>query len=160
MARATTNSQLFLNDGTGKHIAVATSTWKTKAIDMSETRRLSVTAAFQGGFTGTLVVEGTDEPGECSVGGVGNVSIPTGNAVDIAGAGVQPGKNGVSGALYWTPVQSGTVSVTNSTQLVQIGMNDVNHRWIRITFNKGLGLAAVGSAVGSGVQLFITCKNT
>jgi hypothetical protein len=149
MARTTTNDKLLLNDGRGNLSDIATGIFQTKAIDMSERRRLSLTASFGGGFTGTLLIEGTDELGNCSV------AVGTGAGVAMAGAGAQPGINGVSGAKYWTALPSGTVLVTNSTTSLQTQLNDVNCRWIRVSFNKG-----VTTAIGSGtIELFITAKN-
>lgn len=159
MAKTTTNDQLFINDGRGVALPIATGVFQTKAIDMSERRRLSVTADFTGGFTGTLVVEGTDEIGNCSISG-DSILRPTGASIAWAGAGSQPGSNGMSGAKYWTPVPSGTVGITNSTTFIQFQMNEVNTRWIRLNFNKGI-TSAIGSAVGTGaIALFITAKST
>lgn len=154
MARSTTNDQLFLNDGTGQALPIATGVWQTKAIDMQERRRLSVTANFLGGFTGIFAVQGTDELNNCAI------QYGTGPSVAWAGAGTQPGQNGFTGALCWSNLLPGVVSVTNSTTIVRIDLSEVNTRWIRFVFNPGI-TTAIGSAVGTGaVQLFFTAKNT
>lgn len=156
MARTTTNDQLFLNDGTGKLSPIATGIYQSKAIDMSERRRLSITAGFNGGFTGTLLVEGTDELGNCAMGGAESILRATGASIAWAGAGAQPGQNGMSGAKYWNALPSGTVNITNATNSVLVTLNDVNCRWIRVNFNKGVTVA-----IGSGtIELFVTAKNT
>lgn len=156
MARATTNDQLFINDGLGQLLPIATGIFQTKAVDMSERRRLSLTANFSSGYTGTLLIEGTDEIGNCEMGGKGGIVLATGASIAWAGAGPQPGNNGMSGAKYWLPIPSGTVAITNTTGVIQVMVNDVNCRWIRLNFNKG-----VVAAIGSGpIELFITAKNT
>ena len=148
MARTTTNDKLLLNDGRGNLSDIATGIFATKAVDMSERRRLSLTAGFGGGYTGTLLIEGTDELGSCSV------AQGTGAGVPMAGAGSQPGTNGVTGAKYWTALPSGTINITNSTTNLQVQLNDLNCRWVRISFNKN-----VAAGIGSGViELFITAK--
>lgn len=155
MARTTTNDKLLLNDGRGNLSEIGTGIFQTKAIDMSERRRLSITAGFGGGFTGTLLVEGTDELGNCSIAG-GGILAATGASIAMAGAGAQPGVNGMSGAKYWSTIPSGTIAVTNSTQGFIVQFNDVNCRWLRLNFNKN-----VVTAIGSGtIELFVTAKNT
>lgn len=158
MARSTINDQLFLNDGRGRAVAIATGTFHTKAIDMSERRRLSVTANFAGGFTGIFLVQGTDEVGNCSLGA--DVLAATGACVAWVGAGQQPGQNGYSGAKYWNTIPSGALAITNATNSVLLSFTEVSSRWIRLVFNDGI-TTAIGSAVGSGsIELFITAKNT
>jgi hypothetical protein len=141
---------------------IQTGTFVTKAIDIEFIRRLSVTVAVQGttgliggGFSGTLVVQGTDEiPG--NYGGTG-----TPWACGLR----QPATNGQTGALYWTPVPSGTISigpVLNSGNYMQFQMNDVNHRFVRVAFNTtATGSSATGTLGGSGTMvIFMTGKPT
>ncbi len=159
MARTTTNDQLLLNDGRGRLSPIATGVFQTKAIDMSERSRLSISGTFAGGFTGFLRVEGTDETGTCAIDG-NAILLPTGASIAWAGAGSQPGTNGMSGAKYWSTIPSGVIAVNNTTNKFIVQFNDINSRWIRLNFNSGIA-NAIGSAVGTGaIELFITAKNT
>ena len=161
MSQSPLFGQVFLNDGKGNSVQIQTGTWVSKAYDMSEKRRFSVTigitgatgttangvgVAFTGGFTGTLYIQGTDEIQECT----GYTGTPQ------AGAGPQPGKNGVTGALFWTTVPSGAIAITNSTTAQIVSLTDVGPHFLRLAFNPG-----VATAIGSGtMNIFVTGKNT
>lgn len=168
MAKTSANNQLSLNDGAGGQLPIQTGTWVTKAIDMMEQRRLSITLGVQGstasgtvvpgsgGFTGILSVQGTDEIANC-MGSTGTQQ---------AGAGAQPGQNGFTGALYWNNIQSGTIGITPSTTSIQLIFNDFGPRWVRVVFNSTTAGVYSASNVPSGaggtgtMQLFYTSKST
>lgn len=150
MAKTTTTDSILLNDGFGNLYPIATGTFASKAIDMSERRRISLTGSFAGGYTGILSVQGTDEVPNCII------VQGTGPSVAWAGAGAQPGQNGYTGALYWQNLPSGSVNVTNSTSAFQLQLTDVGVRFVRLVFNQGV-VAPIGSGT---IQIFLTAKHT
>lgn len=145
MSQSPSHQALFT--GSDPSVPIATGSWTTKALDIEERRRVNFTINFGGGHTGTLLIQGTDEISQCN-GCPGN-----------PGAGSQPGTNGLTGALYWNTVPSGTVLITNSTQSIMISLVDVGPAFIRLAYN-AQSVAVPSLAVGSGViSAFYTAKN-
>ena len=142
MSQSPLHVQLLSNDGYNN--AIATGTFTTQALNMEERRRLSVTVNFGGGYTGTLLVQGTDEITRQS----GTSSNPF--------SGPQPGTCQATGALYWNTIPSGTCLVTNSTQSVLLSFTDVGPAFVRLVFNNGI-VAPIGSGT---ISVFVTGKNT
>jgi hypothetical protein len=133
--------------GTQGPYPIATATFQSKAINLEEFRRLSVTVNFGGSHTGIFQVQGTDELGS---------AYGTPNNM---GAGPQPGQNAQTGALYWNVIPSGTALVTNATQSMLLSFTDVGPSWIRFIYNQNTS-AVPSAAVGSGtISLFFTGKN-
>ncbi len=164
MSRSTLHEQLFINDGLGNPLPIQTGTFVTKAINMEERRRLNITIGIQGstgyglgtgmvgGFTGMLLVQGTDEL-------QGNLG-PTGTA--WANAPAQPGINGFTGALFWQTIPSGAIAITNATNQLLVQLTDVGPSYIRLAFNmSATGTLVSGTSGGSGtMQLFVSGKHT
>ena len=149
------SEKLFINDGFGNPQAIATGIWQTKGFELKENTLVSATINFNTGWTGILLVEGTNEPGLCIC------RLGTGPSVAWAGAAPQPGdlNSSYTGAQFWTTVQGGSFNVTNNTNTLLINLPDVGCRWIRFNFNKGVA-AAIGSAVSTGsVSLYLTAKS-
>lgn len=189
MARSPINQQLFINDGTGRKLGIATATWVTQAVNIDEHRRLSITVGFQAATGASLMPLGQDQNFSGTYGAMaggqggivgGNAGYATGplsgftgvlqvqttnelgyvnggTGTQQAGAGAQPGFNGWTGGLYWQTVQSGTVNVTNSTNVIQIDLTDVGAKWVRVAFNVASGVPS--GSVGSGTaHVFLTAK--
>lgn len=160
MSRSTIHNELFLNDGTGIHLPIATGTFITRAINVDEHRRLSLTigmlssatgADLMGGFTGTLLIQGTDEIGRCN----GVTGTPQ------AGAGSQPGQNGFTGALFWQTIPSGSIAINNATNKLLLSFTDVGVAYVRVALNiSASGTALPNSAASGAMKLFLTAKNT
>jgi hypothetical protein len=155
MSRSTVRNELFLNDGTGQKLLIQTGTFVTSAVNVDEHRRLSLTIGIMsatgaigdvGGFTGTFLVQGTDELAQ-SNGATGTQE---------AGNTSRPGKNGFTGALFWTTLPGGTQNITASTTSVLLSFTDVGTSFIRVVFNQG-----ITSPIGSGtIRIFVSGKNT
>jgi hypothetical protein len=114
---------------------------------------LAATGTWQpiGGFTGILLIQGTNE--------VGQAMGATGTA--WAGVGVQPGVNGYTGGLYWNTLPSGTVNITNLTTSLQIDFTDIGASWFRVVFNQPAPVGIQTGTGGSGtMQVYFTAKNT
>jgi len=161
MSRSTVRNQLFLNDGTGVKLPVSTGTFVTSAVNVDEHRRLSLTIGItgstgpsdSGGFTGTLVVQGTNELGQCN-GATGTQEAGNTN---------RPGINGFTGARFWSNLASGSFNIDNTTKSLLIQFTDVGAAYVRVGFNVTSNNvpAPVGSAVGSGtMHIYLTAKNT
>lgn len=165
MSKSSIRQQLFINDGTGQKLAIATSTWVTNAVNIDEHRRLSLTigvgsatgaAADIGGFTGTLLVQGTDELAQC-YGQTGTQE---------AGNGSRPGTNGFTGARFWQTIPSGTVNITNTSgqpgNAILLSFTDVGVAFVRVAFNVSpTGPYANATACGSGTfNVFLTAKSS
>ena len=168
MAKASQKGQIQLNDGLGNPLPIQTGTWVSKAYDMDEQRRLSVTLGVWGstasgtltqtggGFTGLFIVQGTDELGQC----MGFTGTPQ------MAAGQQPGQNGSTGALFWQNVQSGTIGITPTTTSLFLQFTDFGFHWCRFVFNANTnGTYVAGNspsgAGGTGTMLvYFTSKST
>lgn len=165
MSRMTVQNQLLLNDGLGNKLPIQTGTWVSGAINIEEQRRLSITIGVQsatgaagdaGGFTGTLLVQGTDELANCG----GATGTPE------AGNNRRPGSNSQTGALFWQTIPSGTAAITSATSKLLLSFTDVGVNFVRVCFNATGWAAANGSTTtgclgGSGtMQVFLTAKNT
>jgi len=164
MSRSTIHQQLFINDGLGNRLPIQTGTWVSQAINIDEQRRISITigcesatgaAADMGGFTGTLLVQGTNELAQCN-GATGTQE---------AGGTSRPGINGFTGARYWTTLASGSFNITNSSpcagNALLISFTDVGVSFIRLAFNQSAtGTTATGTLGGSGtLNVYVTAKN-
>lgn len=161
MSRSPIRQQLFINDGTGQKLAIQTGTFVTNAVNVDEHRRVSLTigitsatgaAADLGGFTGTLLVQGTDELAQC----YGQTGTPE------AGNGSRPGTNGFTGALFWNTIPSGSVAITTNMQSLLLSFTDVGPAFVRVAFNRsatGPLPNATGCASGT-MAIFLTAKNT
>jgi len=163
MSKSTIRNQLFLNDGAGNPLPIATGTFVTKAINIDEHRRLSLTIGVHGptgplggGFTGLMLVQGTNELAKC----FGSTGTPQ------AGAGSQPGDNGYTGARYWNTIPSGAIAIgptLSNGNSMQVDFTDVGCAFVRVVFNytaSGPIIGVPGSG-GSGIMdLFLTAKNT
>lgn len=162
MSRATIRNQFFLNDGAGNRVPIATGSWVTSAVCVDEARRLSLTVGITsatgavgdvGGYTGTLLVQGTDELAQ-------QYGI-TGYAE--AGYQSRPGiPNGTGAARFWNTIPSGTFPVNQATQQFALSFTDVGFAFIRLAFNmSGTGAMPSSSGCGSGVwNVYMTAKNT
>lgn len=161
MSRSPIRQELKLNDGLGNKLPIQTGTFATKAINVDEHRRLSLTigvssatgviGAGGGGFTGILEVQGTDELAQCA-GATGTQE---------AGDSSRPGVNGFTGAVFWQTIPSGTVAVTNATNKMLLQFNEVNCAFVRVVFNRSAtGPTVTGTLGGSGtMSIFLTAKN-
>jgi hypothetical protein len=159
MSRSTVRNQLLLNDGTGKKLPIQTGTWATNAVNIDEHRRLSLTigitsatgaAGDTGGYTGTLVVQGTNELGQCN-GATGTQEAGNTN---------RPGINGFTGARFWNTLASGTFNIDNTTQSLLIQFTDVGVAYVRVGFNLTTNNVPATTAVGSGTfHVYLTAKN-
>jgi hypothetical protein len=161
MSRSSIRNQLFINDGLGNKLPIQTGTWVSSAINIDEHRRLSFTIGIgsatgavgdAGGFTGILQVQGTDEIAQSN----GCTGTPE------AGNTSRPGTNGFTGALYWQPIQSGTVAINNTMNRLQLSFSDVGVGFVRLAFNTtATGILGAAAAGGSGTwNVFMTAKNT
>ena len=166
MSQNHVHDELYINDGSGNNLPIQTGTFVTKAVDFAQCRRLNITYGIPqgtgyfrgvpyaggGGFTGIMLVQGTDE--------IANSNGGTGTP--WAGSVPQPGKNSYTGALYWNTIPSGTIAITSTMTSAAFSFTDVGAAYIRITFNSALSQSA-GIAAGSGgsgtMQLFITGKS-
>lgn len=161
------NIQVLLNDGNGNRLPIQTGTWISPAYDILEARRLSLTIAVNGstgvpggGFSGALLVQGTNELPQMSIDKVGS-----GAGVAWAAAGPQPGANAYTGALYWNTIPSGTIAIgpiLNSGNSMEVDFTDVCPRFIRLAFNQSAtGSIPVAGAGGSGTMyVTLTTKST
>jgi hypothetical protein len=148
MSKSSTFDQVFLSDGKGGQLPIQTGTWISKSFDVKERRRLSMTVGVQGstasgtivqnggGFTGTLLVQGTNEIGNCN----GYTGTPN------AGVPQVPGQNGQTGALFWNTLAGGTINITTATTSLLIDFTDLGCAYIRFAFN----IASSGNAVVAG----------
>lgn len=160
MSKTPVHNQLFLNDGTGKKLAIQTGIFNTSAVNMEYHRRLSLSVGFGsstgvaggqpwagdagGGFTGLLVVQTTNELGQTN-GFTGTQEAGNTN---------RPGTNGWTGAGLWNNVPSGTFSITNNTQSLQADFSDIGAGYVRVQFNPN-----ITTAIGSGtIYLYLTAK--
>lgn len=160
MSRSTVHQQLLLNDGQGRKLPISTGTWVTNSVSVGEQRRLSLTIGMGsatgaigdiGGFTGTLVVQGTNELPQM------NGATGTQEAGNFA----RPGINGFTGARFWNTLASGTFNITNATQSLLIQFTDLGPAFIRVGFNLTSNNVPATTAIGSGTMfVFITAKNT
>lgn len=161
MSRSTVRNQLFLNDGLGNKLAIGTGTFVTNAVNIDEHRRLSLTigigsatgaAGDVGGFTGVLLVQGTDELAQC------NGATGTQEAGNLS----RPGVNGFTGALFWQTIPSGTINITKATNQLLLSFSDVGVAFVRVALNvSATGPTATGTLGGSGtMSIFLTAKNT
>jgi hypothetical protein len=179
VSRSTIRVRLTVNDGTGNETylgypgptgppvqrldlqGIQTGTWVSKWVNIDEHRRVSITwgvgsstgaAADVGGFTGTLLVQGTDELAQC-FGGTGTPD---------AGTGSRPGVNGWTGARFPCTIPSGSVPVTLASNPMMLSFTDVGAAFIRVLFNAtGYGFpTATGTLGGSGTAyVYLTAKN-
>lgn len=173
MSRSTLHDQVFLNDGSGSPLPIQTGTWVSKAFNIEEKRRLSVTLGIRGqsgitqglsgfaatgsfgapgGFTGQMLVQGTNEISKC-------YGVP---GTPWAGNLPQPGENGYTGARYWNTLASGTINIDNTVSSLLVDFTDVGVSYIRLVFNQsGTGATATGTLGGSGtMDVYLTAKNT
>lgn len=163
MSRSTIRNQLFINDGRGNKLAISTGTWVTNAVNIDEHKRLSLTIGIEGstgaspdlgGFTGTLLVQGTDELGQCN-GQTGTQEAGNTN---------RPGVNGFTGARYWNTIPSGSIGWDLSKRSMLLSFTEVGAAYVRVAFNvsaTGPLAIATGTLGGSGTwNVFLTAKNT
>lgn len=162
MSRSTVRNQLFINDGLGNKLPIATATWVTNAVNIDEHRRISFTVAITsatgaspdyGAYTGVMLVQGTNELGQCN-GATGTQEAGNTN---------RPGINGFTGARFWQTLPSGTIPITNSvTVMTGMDFTDVGFAYIRLAFNRSAtGALPSASACGSGTwNVYLTAKNT
>jgi hypothetical protein len=142
---------------------IATGNWIGPPVNIEEHRRINITCGILpatgaandcGGYTGNLVVQGTDE--------IVNGNFPSGAPY----AGMRtPG--GPSGGVCWQTIPSGTFAVTKATQVFSLSFTDVGFSFIRVAFNAtggGTGPfspAATGCLGGSGLwNVSLTAKGT
>ena len=161
MSRSTVRNQILLNDGLGNGLPIQTGTWISRAINIDEHRRLSITlgigsatgaAGDLGGFTGQLFVQGTDELAQCN----GATGTPE------AGGTSRPGINSATGGRYWNTLASGIFNINNTTSSIQIQFTDGGVAFVRLAFN-ATGWYQAGPAVswGSGtMNVYVTAKNS
>lgn len=140
-------------------LPIQTGTWISRAYNIEDQRRVSVTLGIQsatgapgdvGGFTGTFQFQGTDElPGSWGATGTPWWS-----------AGPQPGFNGYTGALFWNTLPSGSFNITNATNSQLMTITEVSTRWVRFVFNQSAtGTTATGTLGGSGtMNVYFTSK--
>lgn len=162
MSRSSIRNQILLNDGLGNKLPIQTGTWVSSAINIDEHRRLSVTLGVQsatgaagdaGGFTGILLVQGTDELAQ------NNGCTGTQEAGNTS----RPGLNGFTGALWWQTIPSGTVAITNATNRLLLSFTDVGVGFVRLAFNvtaTGTLAPGVGQGGSGTMQVYVTAKNT
>jgi hypothetical protein len=161
MSRSFIQNQLFINDGTGQKLPIATSSWVTSWVNIQEQRRLSITLGIQsatgaagdvGGYTGYLYVQGTDElplrNGATGTPDAGNTQLP--------------GANSATGALFAQTIPSGIVAITTGNNRLLLSFTDVGTAFVRLAFNMTATGASVGSSgCGSGTwNVYLTAKNT
>jgi hypothetical protein len=155
------NSPVLISNGVNSNQPIATACFISKAFSTLHTRRLSVTIGIQGstgaagdvgGFTGTLLIQGTDE-----IWGANGV---TGSP--FANAGPQPGYNGSTGGLFWNTIPSGTININNGVQSALLNFTDVGPAAIRFVFNQSAtGPLPNATACGSGtMNIYLTAKQT
>ena len=158
--RTFVRNQLLLNDGSGNRLPIQTGTFVTSAVNIIEQRRVSITVGLgsstgavgdAGGFTGVLLVQGTNELAQTN-GGTGTQE---------AGQTNRPGTNGYTGAVYWQTIVSGTINITNATNALLLDYTDVGPAFIRVAFNvSATGSTATGTLGGSGtMKVFLTAKS-
>ncbi len=166
MSRSTIRNQIYLDSN---QQLIQTGTWIGPPINIDEHRRVSLTFGIgsstgaptgtaypdAGGFTGTLVIQGTDE--------LANGNFPSGAPY----AGVRTPGNGPSGGQFWQTIPSGTFAVTKATTIFSMSFTDVGFAYIRPVFNATGGVtgawapSATGCLGGSGTwNVFLTGKNT
>lgn len=162
MSRSSIRNQILLNDGLGNKLPIQTGTWVSSAINIDEHRRLSVTLGVQsatgaagdaGGFTGILLVQGTDELAQ------NNGCTGTQEAGNTS----RPGLNGFTGALWWQTIPSGAVAITNATNRLLLSFTDVGVGFVRLAFNvtaTGTLAPGVGQGGSGTMQVYVTAKNT
>jgi hypothetical protein len=156
MSRSTIRNQIYLDSS---QQPIQTGTWFGPPINIDEHRRVNLTVAVGsstgansdcGGFTGTLIVQGTDE-------------LATHNGVSG-----QPyyGVRSPSG-IGWQTIPSGTFAVTKATQVFSLSFTDVGFAYIRPCFNVTGGVtgalapSATGCLGGSGtMNIWLTGKHT
>jgi hypothetical protein len=175
MSRSTIRNQIFLDSagqGTGNYqypSPIQTGTWIGPPINIDEHRRVSITVAITqatgvqtgtayadcGGYTGTLVIQGTDELAQ------GNFA----SGSPYYGART-PGV-GPSGGIAWQTIPSGTYAVTKASQVFSLNFTDVGFAYIRPAFNVTGGVtgvfapSATGCLGGSGTwNVWVTGKST
>jgi hypothetical protein len=167
MSRSTIRNRLTLDSN---EQPVQTGSWFSAPINIDEHRRLSISGGITsatgtqtgtaypdcGSYTGTLVVQGTDE--------LAQYSIPSG--APFAGT-RSPGTANASGAMFWQTIPSGTYAVTKATQVFALNFTDVGFAYVRVGFNVTGGItgawapSATGCLGGSGTwNVFLTAKNT
>lgn len=162
MSRSTVRNQLKINDGLGNKLSIGTSTFITSAVNVDEHRRVSFTIGVtsatgaigdNGGFTGTLTVQGTNELAECN-GATGTAE---------AGNTSRPGINGFSGARFWSNLQSGTFNIDNTIKgpnSLMLSFTDIGAAFVRVVFNQ-TATGALPNSVGSGLMhIYLSAKNT
>jgi hypothetical protein len=161
MSRSTIRNQIYLDSN---QQPIGTGTWVGPPINIDEHRRVNITVAIgsstgaspdAGGFTGTFVVQGTDE--------LANGSFASGAPY----FGIRTPGNGPSGGVAWQTIPSGTFAVTNAIQKFYMSFTDVGFAYIRPAFNVTGGNtgafapSASGSLGGSGLwNMWLTAKNT
>jgi hypothetical protein len=165
MSRSTVRGQILLPDQRNVPQPIATSCWVSRWYQIDEHRRFSLTVGVgsatgavgdAGGFTGLLVLEGTNE--------FANAAAATGTP--WAGAGSQPGSNGYTGALYYQALPSGTFQISNAisgpSAALLVTLDYLGVAFIRAKFNTtASGTPYPGAtACGSGtMQMSFTAKN-
>lgn len=164
MSRSTIRNQLFINDGTGQKLPIATSTWVTQAINVDEHRRLSLSIGISsatgatpdhGGFTGVLLVQGTNELAQCN----GNTGTQE------AGNTSRPGVNGFTGATLWQTIPSGSIAINKGIaqpgNALLLTFDNTGPAFIRLAFNiTATGASPNATNCGSGTwNVFLTAKN-
>ena len=161
MSRSPIRNQLLINDGLGNKLPISTGTWVTNAVNIDEHRRLSLTIGVTsatgaigdiGGWTGTLLVQGTDELGQNN-GATGTQEAGNTN---------RPGINGFTGARFWNTIPSGSVAINNGTQSILLSFSDVGCAYVRVAFNvSATGPLPNATNCGSGTfNVYLTAKNT
>jgi hypothetical protein len=155
MSRSTIRNQIYLDSN---QQPIQTGTWFGPPINIDEHRRVNFTVAIgsttgaandAGGFTGTLVIQGTDE-------------LFTNNGVSG-----QPyyGMRAPSG-VGWQTIPSGTFAVTKATQVFSLSFTDVGFSTIRPVFNMTGGVTGAYAPIGTGScgsgtwNMWLTAKNT
>ena len=164
MSRSSIRNQLKLTDGLGNPVNVATTTWVTQWINVDEHRRVSFTIGIQGstgatpdygGYTGTLLVQGTNELGQNN-GATGTQECGNTN---------RPGINGFTGARFYATIPSGSIAVNNQFgspgNAVLLTFENVGPSYIRLAFNQSpTGPLTNFANCGSGLwNIYLTAKN-
>lgn len=160
MSRSTVRSHLLINDGLGNKLPISTGTFVSQAVSIEEHRRVSFTIGIEsatgavgdaGGFTGILVIQGTNE--------LGQRNGMTGT--QEAGSLNKPGVNGFTGARYWNNLASGSFNIDSTTRSLLISFTDVGAAYVRVAFNITSNNVPMTTAIGSGtMNIYLTGKNT
>lgn len=163
MAQSTIRNQLLIQDGTGNKLPIQTGCFVTSAVNIEDQNHLSFTIGIDsatgpagaggGGFTGTLLIQGTNELAQSN----GYTGTPE------AGNQRRPGTNGATGALYWRTIPSGSIAITNATNVLLLDFSAVGCAFIRCAFNytQTGAFTPLSPIVGSGaMNIYLTAKHS